>query len=287
MNLADSLCCDSVLADTLCREELQDTAVLELRPFDEGGFFSRDSLLHSEVPYRPYGFAGETVPFRLRSDAWSGLLLLVCLLLAASLVMRLGRKLGELTRDVLFPIPGKKEEPIVDDPLRRSTRLVSVVLLSLSAAMLTFCYEQHDVDFYTFPETPYVLFGVFFLLWTSYFVAKRMLSGFVEWVFFRQEKIQTMSRARTFLYAAESLLLFVVALAATYLPLSLDEVLVTSLLVVIFVKILLLFKAGQLFFPKFYGALHLFVYFCTLEVMPLLVMTQVLTYAEAFSAVKL
>ena len=287
MTVADSLCCDTLLADTLCRAELQDTPVEPLLRFDDYGFFSGDTLLHSEVPYRPYGFRGETVPFRLRRDAWSGVLLLVCLFLAASLLLRLGRRFGELSRDVLFPIPGKKDEPLVDDPLRYSTRLVAVVLLSVAAAMVTFTCTQHDVDFYTFRETPYVLFGAFFLLWMSYFLVKRMLSGFVDWVFFRREKIFTLSRVRTFLYAVEALLFLVVTLVAVYLPVSVDEVLISTLCVVIFVKILLLFKTQQIFFSKFYGALHLFVYFCTLEAMPLLVMAQVLTYAEVLSTVKL
>ena len=283
----DSLCSDTLCADTLCQPEPGDSVVGQIVSFDECNFFSDDTLLHTEQPFRPLGFGTEATPFRLRSDAWSGLLLLVCLVLAASLVMRLRRKFGELVQSVFFPIPGKKDEPLVDDPLRYSTRLIAVTLLSLTAAMVTFTYTQHDAAYYPFPETPYILFGACFLLWVTYFLAKRMLSGFVNWVFFRREKIFTMQRVCTFLYAAEALIFLVISLAVVFLPIPRNEVLILSLGFVIFVKILLLFRTYKLFFPKMYGALHLFVYFCTLEMMPLLVLQQVLAYAEALSVIKL
>ena len=286
MIVPDSLCNDTLCLDTL-EVASQDTLVDDLPHFYDYGFFAGDTLFHVEVSSHPYGFAATTTPFRLRHDGWSGLLLLVCLLLAASLVMRLRKKFHELLRGVFLPIPGKTDEPIVDDPLRYSTRLVAICLLSLTAAMVTFTYTQHDAVFYLFPETPYILFGAFFLLWIVYFLVKKMLTSFVNWIFFRNEKIFTWTRAYTFLYVAEAMLSLVLALVVAYQPLSPDEVLILSLCLIILVKILLLYKTYQIFFPKMYGGLHLIVYFCTLEIMPLLVLWQVLTYSALLSTVKI
>jgi hypothetical protein len=288
METADTLSMEQPLAeDTLSQPVAQDSIAEEIISFDDCSFFSGDTLLHTEQPYRPFGFGATATPFRLRNDAWSGLLLFVCLLLAASLVMRLRKKFKETLQGVFFPIPRKKDEPLVDDPLRYSTRFIAVTLLSLTAAMVTFTYTQHDVGFYLFPETPYIMFGAFFLLWMIYFLAKRMMSSFVNWVFFRSEKIFTWKRSYTFLYVAEALFFLVLALVVDYLPFSPEEVFLSAICLVFLVKLLLLFKTFQIFFPKMYGALHLFVYFCTLEIMPLLVMQQVLTYAGLLSVVKL
>ena len=287
MIVPDTLCNDTLCVDTLCQTEAQDTLVEDLISFDDCSVFSGDSLLHAEVPYRPFGFGAETTPFRFRHDGWSGLLLLLCLLLAVSLLMRLRKNFRELLRSVFLPIPGKKDEPLVDDPLRYSTRLIAVALLSITAAMVTFAYTQHEVDFYPFPETPYILFGAFFLLWIAYFLVKRMMSSFVNWVFFRSEKIFTWQRAYTFLYVIEALLFLPVALSVIYLPIPHDEVLILALSLIILVKIVLLFKTFQIFFPKMYGTLHLIVYFCTLEIMPLLVLWQALAYTESLSVIKL
>lgn len=274
-------------ADVLCRAVPQDTVDEALFRYGGVGPAEGDSVLCSEQPHKPYGFAGEATPFRIRHDGWSGILLLVCLLFAANLVVRLRKKFWDLLRGVFFPIPGKADEPLVDDPLRYSTRLVAVCLLSLSASMVTFSFTQRDVGYYPFPETPYLLFGVFCLLWLTYFVVKRMLISFVEWVFFRKEKIFTMARVQTFLYVVESLLLLVFSLVVEYLRVPYETVPMIALGIVVLTKACLLFKTYQIFFPKMYGTLHLFVYFCTLEIMPLLVMPQILEYTAVLSTIKL
>jgi len=96
-----------------------------------------------------------------------------------------------------------------------------------------------------------------------------------------------MHRVYTFIYVAESMFSLVLALAVVYLPVPHEEVLILSLSLVLFVKLLLLFKTYQIFFPKMYGTLHLIVYFCTLELIPLLVLLQVLTYADYLSVIKI
>ncbi|MBR3858057.1 MAG: DUF4271 domain-containing protein, partial [Bacteroidaceae bacterium] len=105
--------------------------------------------------------------------------------------------------------------------------------------------------------------------------------------FFRKEKIFTMNRTYTFIYVVEALLVLVLAMAVVYMPVPHEEVLISSLCLVLFVKLLLLFKTYQIFFPKMYGTLHLIVYFCTLELIPLLVLQQVLTYADYLSVIKI
>ena len=277
-------------SDTLCLSGLSVSSSLtveDLLSFDDCSFFTGDTLLHAEVPYKPFGFAATSTPYHLRYDGWSGLVLFLCLLLAANLVLRLRTKFSEILRGVFIPIPGKMDEPLVDDPLRYSTRLVAVCLLSLTAAMVTFTYTQHNVEYYLFTETPYILFFAFFVLWLAYFLMKRLAGNFVNWIFFPREKIFTCQRAYTFFYAAGALLSLVLAVVVVYLPVSMEEVLIMTLCLVFLVKILLLFKTYQLFFPKLYGTLHLIVYFCTLELMPLLVLVQFLAYAGWLSVLKL
>ncbi len=276
--------------DTLCLPDssvLQDTIVERLIPYDDGGLAKGDSVLHTEVPYKPFGFWATETPFRIRHNEWSGLLLLVCFFLAASLVLRLKKRFKELLRDIFLPIPGKENELLVDDPLRYSTRLIAVSLLSITATMVTFTYTQHEVAYYPFFETPYILFGAIFLLWILYFLAKRMMISFVNWVFFQKEKIFTMQRAYTFLYVVEGMLSLVLAMVVVYLPVPHENVLLLALGLIVLVKILLLFKTYKIFFPKLYGTLHLIVYFCTLELIPLLVIRQVLTYADYLYGIKL
>ena len=255
--------------------------------FDDCGFFTSDSLLHAEVPCPSFGFPATATPYRLRHDGWSGLMLLLCLFLAASLVLRLREKFSELVRGVFLFIPGKTDEPLVCDPLRNSTRFIAVCLLSLTATVVAFTYTQNEVEYYPFPETPYILLAAFLGLWLAYFLTKRLLYDFINWIFFRREKIFTWGRAYTFLLSAESMLFLLLALVVVYLPVSSEMVQIIALVPILFVKIILLFKIYQIFFPKKYGTLHLFVYFCTLELMPLLVMQHILMNAGWLLTVKI
>lgn len=275
--------------DSICQQpqtSVECRTLDELTPYDNLGFFQGDTL-QSEVPFSSFGFDAEATPHRLRFDDVSGLLLLLCLLLAASLVLRLRKKFRELVNSIFFPIPGKQEVPLPDDPLRYSTHLVAVTLLSITAAMVTFVCTQNEAEYYLFPETPYLVLAAFFLLWAAYFLLKRMTAGFVNWVFFRKEKIFTWRRTYTFIYALEAVLFLLLALTVVYLPISHEDALLFTAFLVFFVKIIMLFKTYQIFFPKLYGTLHLIVYFCTLELIPLLVVLQVLTFSEYLLTVKL
>lgn len=283
---------DSSLAvpDTLGLPELQaepPVTMQDLPSFDDCSYFAGDTLLHAEVPGHTYGFQAIAVPFRLRHDGWTGLLLAACLLLAAVLLRRFRGKFGDLLRTTFLPAPGKEEIPVNNDPLRYSTRLVAVGLLSLTATAVCFVCTQHDAGFFLFPETPYLLLAACLALWVAYFLVKRLTSGFVNWIFFRREKIVTWTRAYTFILAMEALSSLPIALIAVFLPVSPDTVLLIALVMVTLVKIILLFKARKIFFPKLYGVLHLFAYLCTLELMPLLVLLQVLAFSDWLKVIKI
>ena len=276
-----------IISDTLCLPESSSLTAKDFVSFDDCSFFRGDTLLHNEVPYHPFGFAVTATPFRLSYDGWSGLLLLIFLLFAVSLVLRLRKKFHELFRGVFFPTSSNTKVTVTSDPLRYSTRLLAICLLSLTAAMVTFAYVLHDIGYYPFSNPPYILFVFFFFLWLVYFVLKRLMSGFVNWIFFCRKKIFTWQRANTFLFVAEAIFFLVLAIAVMFLPIPPSNMLLLALFFVAFVKIVLLFRTYQIFFSKIYGILHLIVYFCTLELMPLFVLQQILKYDAWLSMVKL
>lgn len=267
---ADSVAvCDTsgcVLVLPSARPAVRVPALTDCNAFADNGF------CHVGLPMRNYGFEPTPVPFRLRNEGYvTPVLLLVCCMLAAAMLQRLKGKTADLLHAFFFPIAGKKEVPQVEDPLRFSTRLMSVVILSVSASLISFAILSPNVSVYPFPESPYVLLGAFLLFWPGYFLLKRLAVCFVNWVFFRSAKIFTYMRAYTLLMCFQSLLFLLLATLVIYLPLSSRETLVAALVAFALSKFLLLFKTYGIFFPKMYGALHLILYFCTLELLPLLV----------------
>lgn len=73
-----------------------------------------------------------------------------------------------------------------------------------------------------------------------------------------------------------TLLFFPLLLLLIYFQIDLKIVLISGLTLLLIVKILLLLKCFSTFFEKFYGILHLFVYFCTLEAAPVVVLWTIL-----------
>lgn len=264
-------------ADTIqATPEAGGLTVDSLMSYADCGYFVGDSLLHAEQPARQWGFPLTATPFRLSHNGWSYPVLLLCALLLCGILRRMKGKVQELLRSFFFPIPGKKDDPTAEDPVGLATRLMAVTLLTISATLVTFVHLQTGVSYYPFPETPYLLLAFYATAWLLFFMLKRLAFGFVNWIFFRAEKIFTWTRANTLLVAVESLLMLVLALMAVFLPVVPGDLLIAVLAALFVVKILLLFKTYQIFFPKLYGTLHLFVYFCTLELMPLLVMYMLL-----------
>ena len=283
---------DSSIAvqDTLCLPGLPAEPLITLQDLpslDDCSFFQGDSLLHAEEPGHTFGFTATATPYRLRHDGWTGLLLLPCLLLAAVLLKRLRGKFRDLLRATFLPMPGKEDIPVNDDPLRYSTRFTAVCLLSLTATLVSFVFTQHDAGIFPFHETPYILLLAFFALWMAYFLAKRLASDFVNWIFFRREKIITWTRAYTFILVMESLFSVPVSLLAVFLPVPPRVMFLIVLVLIVLVKIVLLFKTYKIFFRKLYGVLHLFVYLCTLELTPLLVLLQVLAFSDWLKVIKI
>ena len=255
---------------------------------DDCTFFSSDSLWHADAPLRTVGLDGTATPFRLAHEGIAcPLLLLLCLVLAVLLLQRFRGKWGELWRGYFLPVSGKKDDPANDDPLTLSTRLMAVSVLSVSAALLTFCAMQHRISVYPFPESPYVLLAAYILLWMAYFLVKHLAEQCIGWVFFERDRIFTYTRSGTLLLSLQSLVFLAFAVAAIYVPVAPRWVPLIALFLVAFAKIIALFKVCRIFSPKMHGALHLFVYLCTFELIPLYVMTKVLTYLDWIREVKI
>lgn len=258
--------------------------VQDLTSLDNYSFFRDDTLLHTEV-HRTYGYTAMVIPYRLRHDGWTGMLLLICLLLAAELLLRIRGKFSELLRTIFLPTP--KEIPANDILLRKSTQFIAVVLLSLTATIVTFVCTQHDAEYFPFPETPYILLLAFLTAWLIYFIVKRLTLGFVFWIFFTHEKIITWSRVYSFILILEALLSFPVALIAIFLPILPDTMMLIVSLSIILVKILSFYEIWKIFLSYLHGVLHLIIYFCSLELAPLLILLQSLASSDWLKAVKI
>ena len=244
------------------------------------GFFARDTLLHTDTllfadgprsAVDGVGHVGMLMPETLqRNDIVTASVLLcfavLVLILRTERINKPNATSNELTR----------RSHILD--------VIVMLLIALLAALLFFCYAQTTTNLTTMQVSQIQLLGIFFAISALVIFSKTALYAFVNNIFFSRSKRLTWNESLGRITLLESLLLFPLTLLAVYFNLSTINVVFALVVMLLFVKILLLFKTYSTFFVKIYGILHLIVYFCALEAVPLLVLWLVLTKTTDYLA---
>ncbi|MZU51428.1 DUF4271 domain-containing protein, partial [Escherichia coli] len=94
------------------------------------------------------------------------------------------------------------------------------------------------------------------------------LYSFVNWIFFNKTRNIIWLESYFNVVIGAGFLLFPIVLLIVYFDLSPQIAPYFIGFVIIIAKILLFYKCFSNFFNKFYGAFHLILYFCALEILP-------------------
>jgi len=240
------------------------------------GYFEGDSLLHPEIRVRPSGYAAESLPYRLWRDDWITGTLLLIFLLGVYLIHRSRKFFLLQAKNFFYPSNEMKNASLVETSISSDANFLSAFLLSIMGALVVFGYIQYEYGIFLGSVSPYVLLGVFVVGWLIYFIFRRMIYSFVNWIFFSKEQRRFFNEAYSFLLYLEAILIFPAILVAIYFNLPPLYCLFGALGLVILVKVLLTYKSYFIFFKNLFGSLHLIVYLCALEVAPLVIIWKIL-----------
>lgn len=255
--------------------------------YEDMGFFQGDSLLHPEIRFVQTGFDGILRPYRLLHDDWVTLFVLLCFVLLSLIQKRIRRYVVSQAKEFFLPSKNvsKKEKRKIDGG--QFIPWFMMMLLSIMGGLAVYMYTQSQQSLLPGQTTPYLLIGVYTGIWVLYFMLKIVMSGFLNWIFFDKRKRQIWKKSEFFLFTAESLIFFPLIIITIYLNLPPHIPLWIAFVLGAVIKILHLYKTFLIFFPKYYGILHLIVYFCTLEIMPLLAVFTSLIRVNDLMMVKL
>ena len=168
----------------------------------------------------------------------------------------------------------KERASLFDDTTAADVR--HTLLLILQTCILSgFCVYDYfsDHDLILFSIVPhYLLLSIYIGYIFLFFVIKWFLYSFVNWIFFNKTRnvIWLESYFNVVIWAG--FLLFPIVLLIVYFDLSPQIAPYYIGFVIIIAKILLFYKCFSNFFNKHYGAFHLILYFCALEILPDLVL---------------
>ena len=225
----------------------------------------------------PMGESGDPLPYSVGSDS-----LVVSLFLVGLLLMMIGcsysGKFIQRHMKGFFHYEKARTTTVPDtsSEIRGLCLLVFNTALVMGVGSYLFAHQQGYEGFLFLSPQVHLLFFVGWVM--VYFLLKILAYLFIDWVFFDKKKNLQWHKSLLLLTAMEGVLLYPLVLMLPYVSIPAVAVLAYAALIVILAKFLSFYKAFIIFFRRTGSLLQIFLYFCALEIMPLVVIYGVMAY---------
>lgn len=240
------------------------------------GFFSGNPLLHHELAARPCGFPMEAVPYSVQNDNVIGTVVILCVFLMA-ILMRRTRSFVSQQANGFFHSPAHKDaHNEANTSMGVPTVALMHLLLAVAGSLLVFYHVNATRNLFLCRISPYGLAVAYAGIFSLFFVLRNALSSFINWIFFDKTSRRQWRSTYNFLLLSETWLLFPLISAGIYLAVPPDTVLLMAVAVIVLFRLVLLYKTFTTFLLKIYCILHLLSYLCALEIIPMLVLWEIL-----------
>ena len=241
---------------------------IHIPDYNKERFLADDSLYHPELAHEPYGIAGDPIPYNISNDNVISSLLLGCFVMTL-LAFAISKNFVVQQIKDFFYIPRRE-----DIKIPTSSELIALFYFALQTCLLLsmayfFYVKAHVADTFVFAEE-YLFIGLLFIITLGYTILKYPLYTLVNYTFFVGKNNGQWLHTLLLLSAVEGALLFPAVLFQSYFDIPLQNTVFYAVFVLILVKILTFYKCFVIFFRKNGLFLQIFLYFCTLEIIPLL-----------------
>ena len=232
-------------------------------------FFSQDTLYHTEVGGGRFGVTGIPVPHSIHNDDMVSLLLILSFFVAIMAFSACKTYLYQQVKDLLYPY---REHHDSETAGEFRAQLYFLLLTSGLFSLLYYLYANENLADTFVLTNNYYLLAIFFGVICGYFFLKALLYSAVNLVFFDGKKNRQWLQTLLFITTAEGIFLFPATLLFTYFDITSQSVAYYVLGVLVLVKLLTFYKCFVTFFRQNGLYLQIILYFCALEVIPLLVL---------------
>lgn|SRR5574344_287982 len=232
-------------------------------------FFSTDTLLHPELNGGRYGVAGDPVPYTISSDNVVTSLLLLCFILALVAFAHSRKFIVRQAKNFFYP--ANREVTDVSETSREVRfQMFLVFQTCLLVSILYFFYNGIDIYDKLVLQSPYQLLVLYVGIVIGYFILKGLLYTFVNWTFFDKKRNGQWMHSVIFMTAVEGVCLYPLVLLRVFFNLSMQNTIIYFMIVIVLSKLLLIYKCYSIFFRRLGSFLQIILYFCALEMTPML-----------------
>lgn len=239
-----------------------------------------DSVIRGHMQeIQPSGMDGESMPYRLNNDWAITALLFLCFFLIYYSINHRRKYLYQRLKNFFVH---KERGNLFDDAAGTDFNFI-LVLCGVTCVLGGVCMYDYSLD--TSPAlfqsvSSHGLLAAYIVSTGALVMYKWLSYSFVNWIFFDKEQNVSWRKAYFDLLVATGFLLFPLILLIVYFNLKPEISQMVILLVVLFTKILLFYKCIRNFFSYLHGFLHLILYFCTLEIIPDLLLWKGIEYVN-------
>ena len=229
---------------------------------------SEDTTLLNYQVYQEKGEPGTPQPYSVRGDDMVTLLLLLCFVFFAVSLARSGQFILHQAKD-FFLVHHEEDDGDLPTYMPFHVFMLMADCLLLGIFSYIIAAEYQDIQFLIESQSLVVI--ILCALFGLYFLVKWLLYSLVNSVFFGSNKKLQWDYAFLLLTAVETVTLFPLVLLIVYFDLSATIALFFFVFVILMNKILTFYKSWSIFFRQNNRSLQIFLYFCALELTPLLV----------------
>ena len=250
---------------------------VQLPQYYREGFFSKDSLFHPELPGGNFGISGDPLPYSIRNDNVITSILLIFFVLTIIAYANTHKfVIRQLKTFFYMPHDGVGEIPESGSELR--FQLFLVLLSTVMLSLLYYLYTIHLNGDNFILRSQYHLIAIYMVMMIGYFVISWILYSVVNSVFFDGKRNKHWMKIKLFISSMEGIVMFPAVLLQAYFNMSEQNVIIYVVIVLFFVKLWSFFKCYVVFFRRNVFELQIILYFCALEMVPLLAFWGALGY---------
>ena len=240
-----------------------------------------DSWEMQQGTYHTEGIVGDPMPYQFRNDNYVTGLLVLSFFLMVGVIAGSWRFLSDNVKDFFYLRKGDNMFTDRNDTMLRGS-FIAMFHTCFLLGILFSEYTQESMGAVFTHISPYKILGIGVGLCSLYFIGKGLLYKLVNNVFFDRKQVALWNNIYHLSILALGFAILPLTLLVIYFDLDYSTLRILFVCILATVKILLFYKCFQIFFDYKFGSVHLFLYFCALEILPLLVLWKSLLLASSY-----
>ena len=248
----------------------RDLKEVSLPHYYRENFFSNNTMYHPELSTERIGASGDPIPYSFQNDSFITGILIVCFLLITFTLSRISEFLLHQTKQ--FFSTQKSEHSLTETGSEIKFQILFLFITCLLYALLYFIYTTHYISNTFIFSSEYILLVIFGGAIIGYMVLRMILYTIVNNVFFNNKKNLHFIGSQLLITSLEGVALFPLVLLMAYFQFSMQNAIIYTATILILAKILTFYKSYAIFFNQKGGFLQIILYFCALEMMPLMML---------------